>query len=294
MNTEVRSRPSTEFGPCRVALGTAQLARPYGILSALHYEATASDDARVGQLLRTASAFQLAAVDTAPAYGRAETMIGSSDWRGPVWTKLNSRVPIADSVQRSLAALRRTRIDVLFIHDMTHLRSLSKGERAELQRLLGDVVGDLGISAYELEDVIEAHELIGVSIVQAPVNVFDTRFEAAVTNGNLPEGLSYVARSALLQGALADPAAAAKRLRGPLAEHLAGWSRTCAALSVSPGEAALVWVLGRDFVDSVIVGAEDADQLREIATWSDGQRASEILEAIQADNLWPLTDPRRW
>lgn len=294
MNTDFSTRPTVQFGPGRIALGTAQLAGPYGIVGTLDRLSVESNDTRASELLKMASSFQLASVDTAPAYGRAETMIGSSVWRGPVWTKLDPKVPIAVSVQRSLTALRRTRIDVLFIHDMTHLRSLSRGERAELQRLLGSAVGALGISAYELEDVIEAHELIGATIVQAPVNVFDTRFETAVSEGQMPAAVRYVARSALLQGALATPTTAAERLRGPLAERLIGWSTACAALSVRPGEAALLWALSREFVDSVIVGAEGASQLREIVTWSEGRGASEILSAIQPENLWPLTDPRQW
>jgi len=87
---------------------------------------------------------------------------------------------------------------------------------------------------------------------------------------------------------------ASKRLRGPLAAYLASWASECASLLVNPGQAALSWVLTRDFVDLVIVGVEDARQLREVASWSEGQRASEILGAIQATNLWPYSDPRRW
>ena len=103
-----------------------------------------------------------------------------------------------------------------------------------------------------------------------------------------------MARSALLQGALSHPAQAAERLPGPLAAELRSWLDLCTSLAVLPGEAALTWVLSRPHVDSVIVGAEDAGQLRQLAAWSESERASEILSAIQSTNLWPHSDPRRW
>lgn len=285
--------PNDLFASRRVALGTAQLSEPYGIVRAAGKEPLLRD-AQAYAVLDAAQELHLAAVDTAPAYGHAEALIGSSSWRGPVWTKLSPTTSVLESVDRSLAALQRTQLDVLFVHDMVHLRSLSRRERTQLMALLGDAVAALGISVYETSDVIEAHESLGVSVVQAPVNVFDSRFETAVSEGKMPAAVRYIARSALLQGALANPITAAERLPGPLAERLIGWSTACTALSVPPGEAALVWALSRDFVDSVIVGAEDASQLGEIAAWSEGRQASEILSAIRAENLWPLSDPRRW
>jgi aryl-alcohol dehydrogenase-like predicted oxidoreductase len=288
------TRPSRwDLGPQRLVLGTAQLVEPYGIVGAAN-SIPSEGDSRARDTLEAASLLQLAAVDTAPSYGRAEAAIGSSDWHGSVWTKLDTQASISGSVARSLEALQRTWIDVLFIHDMQHLRRLSVDDIIELQGLVGETIGALGISAYSPEDVVEAHELIGVSVVQAPVNVFDTRFESALVQDQLPGGLTFVARSALLQGALANPMDASQRLHGPLAEHLVSWTSTCASISAKPGEAALSWVLTREFVDLVIVGAEDARQLREVASWSQGERAPEILAAIEATDLWPHSDPRRW
>jgi aryl-alcohol dehydrogenase-like predicted oxidoreductase len=274
-------------------LGTAQLVEPYGIAtSRTPGVQTRRTDAHA--TLLEAGNLGLGAVDTAPGYGKAESVIGTSRWSGPVWTKLDPGLSPDESVRRSLRSLRRSWVDVIFFHDTSQLRRLSKRELADLRSLRGRVVGELAISVYDVHEIVEAFDIIEFRMVQIPVNIFDTRLEESLGLGQLPEGLTYVARSALLQGALSHPAQAAERLPGPLADELRSWLDLCSSLAVLPGEAALTWVLSRPHVDSVIVGAEDAGQLRQLAAWSESERASEILAAIQSTNLWPHSDPRRW
>src|SRR5687768_17184665 len=97
-----------------LVLGTAQLTNPYGILTRGD-----RDDASgaAHRLLDAASRFGVVVVDTAPAYGDAESMIGESPHAFTVHTKVSAQRRPRQSVDESLARLRGKPIDVLYLHD---------------------------------------------------------------------------------------------------------------------------------------------------------------------------------
>lgn len=284
---------AASVGRSRLVLGTAQLVDRYGITPSrsLKRRATLRN---AHALLSEATDLGLKAIDTARSYGRAEATIGTSSWSGPVWTKLDPTLTPSESIDLSLRSLGRSWIDVVFIHDPSQLRQLSKRDLANLRGLQDTVVGEIAISVYEVQEVVQALDVFEFRMVQIPFNIFDTRFEEAIAGGALPGNLTYVARSALLQGALAHPRQAAERLPATLATELRSWSDLCTSWAVSPAEAALRWVLSRPCVDAVIVGAEEPRQLRELAKWADTSRLTEGVPLVHGVNLWPHSDPRRW
>ena len=94
-------------------LGTAQFQSGYGVVRDTE-QAHQSDGI---DILELAARLGIAALDTAPAYGRAEDTIGQSRCGLPVHTKLNPKRSPAESLSQSLQDLRRDCVDVLYIHD---------------------------------------------------------------------------------------------------------------------------------------------------------------------------------
>jgi len=236
----------------------------------------------------------IGALDTAPVYGNAETIIGASKWTGEVWTKLDPNVRPEESVARSLESLGRSRLDVLYVHDVEHFLALDHRGLWEIQALRGPLVDALGVSAYEPAEVLTALSRLDFDVVQLPVNPFDTRLVQARELNMLPNECTYVGRSVFLQGLLAQPELASLRAPTGLRAAIRRWHVECEDFGVAPGEAALAWALSLPFLERVIVGADSPRQLQEIATWSRSSRSSEILGAITVQDLWPLSDPRAW
>lgn len=276
-----------------LVLGTAQLVRPYGVVRR-HVGESPLDPVHALDLLAEAQRLSMFALDTAPVYGSAEAVIGASDWSGPVWTKLNPRVSLRESIEASLRALQRSNVEVLFVHSIDHLLGMSSVELADLEAMRDSAYGKLGLSVYDPEEVLIAANFVRIDIVQAPVNVFDSRFATAMREGRLPDDVALVARSVLLQGALAQPELAARKFQGVMAAALLRWGDACAAMHVAPARAALTWVASLPWLSAVIVGAEAPAQLRELVSWGNSDEAYEMLTQIPTMDIWPHSDPRRW
>ena len=289
----MKDRSEGAAGTARIILGTAQFSGKYGLLAGERLESTQSDSQAI-DLLDAAGRAGISALDTAPVYGQAEKLIGSSAWTGEVWTKLDPNIRPEDSVAQSLESLKRSRLEVLYVHNVSHFLTLDRPELEEIRAMRGPLVDALGVSAYEPKEVIAALSRLDFDVVQVPVNPFDTRFVQAMRARRLPNECYYVGRSVFLQGLLAQPHLATARAPEELRSAIRGWRVACQELSVAPGEAALTWALSLPFLERVIVGADSLSQLQEVTSWSQSERGSEILHQIPVENLWPLSDPRTW
>ena len=69
----------------KVILGTAQLSSPYGVTNLSSVEKSPDE---VHSYLKEAKRLGVTTLDTAPAYGAAESLIGSSDFHFEIHTKL--------------------------------------------------------------------------------------------------------------------------------------------------------------------------------------------------------------
>ena len=134
--------------PMVLILGTAQFQSGYGIVRDLDQPGQSA----APSLLELASALGIAALDTAPAYGRAEDAIGQSGCGLPVHTKLDPKRSPAESLSQSLKDLRRDRVDVLYIHDSAEVLRPESRVVASASELVGEQVGSLGASVYDLPE----------------------------------------------------------------------------------------------------------------------------------------------
>lgn len=274
-------------------LGTAQLIRRYGVVAT----ARDPDAATAEDLLTAAHDLGVRSVDTAPAYGDAEDVIGASGLPFRVHTKLAPGMPPEQSLVGSLDRLRRERVDVVHLHepDAVHDPAILDAAR----RLVGDRVGVLGASVYTADAARAAAE-VGLGAVQLPLNVLDRRIGDGLLADLATAGVRVLVRSALLQGLLADPERGLGRVAG-LDPALRSFARAAATVERAPLELALGWVRARPGVDAVVLGAEDAGQLRRLlaalaAPALDAQELSVLESVIHADGTTdgPPVDPRGW
>lgn len=290
-------------GP-ELALGTANWGGRYG---APGREATV--DGPTAQALATAF---LAAghdlIDTAPAYGAAEELVGSVlVGRARVISKVPASVMAerdaprlaVESLRRSLGLTRVLRFAGVLLHDAS-AATRDDGRAVDVVAAVrdADLADRVGVSVYDPAEAAAAVERLGADLVQLPCNLLDQRFIAAGTVRDLvAHGVEVHLRSVFLNGVLlADP----DELAGPLATLAPAVRRVrAAAATAGTGVPALATAFARRAtgVDAVLVGAFAVPQLTEVlsaweaaADWSGPEPDWPSLAATGE----PAVDPRTW
>ncbi len=265
--------------PAELVLGSVQLGLPYG---AANRTGLPSRRAAHSLVHRAADA-GITTFDTARGYGESETRLGEA--LGPARkvhtiTKLS---PLADlaadaprevvraavdaSIEQSLAALQRERLDCLLLHRAWHMTSHGGAiwERL-IERLEDGTVLALGVSVQSPAEALAALESKDVQHIQLPFNLLDGRWRKAgvIDRIHARSHITIHARSVFLQGLLAAndptiwpriPDVDACALVDLIAELTAEYDRKNAA------DLCLAYARGQNWVDGVVVGMETEDQL---------------------------------
>jgi aryl-alcohol dehydrogenase-like predicted oxidoreductase len=214
------------------------------------------------EIVRAAERAGVRAIDTAPVYGSAEHIVGAGARTTPVFTKFDPATAPGPSIVGSLERLRRSQVDVAFIHDAATLEHDATGYVDRAHALVGGPIGALGASIYTPEQFELAVDDPRISVIQAPISAADGRLSITGLLGRAAEaGKTVVARSVFLQGALMLPAARLPNhllsltpLLGELDELAAGAGMTRSQLLVS-------FVRDMPAVGALLLGCETLDQL---------------------------------
>lgn len=283
----------------RLALGTVQFGLPYGVANQTGQ--VSRDDATT--ILDHAWTMGLDTLDTAIAYGESEQRLGEigvGRWR--IISKLPAMPEscpdisgwVRKSVSDSLERLKVNRLCGLLLHRPQQLL----GEKGyALYKVLDDlkqlgVVGKIGISIYdpqELEALISSYRF---DLVQAPFNVLDRRLMTSNWLTKLKQaGTEVHARSVFLQGLMlmnATNRPARFQKWQPLWDK---WHEWLIERELSPLQACLGFVLAHAEIDRVIVGVDTLAQLQEVlSTVKVSPNPPVELNCEDAD----LINPSRW
>ena len=285
----------------RLVIGTAAFGQPYGATNTRGQV----PEAVAGEVLERASALGIDTIDTAPAYGAAEAVLGRLPQakRFAVVTKFNLpgetkgldlAAAVVEGLSRSLGDLDRTKVDGLLLHrgsDLLgpHGDDLLRGLRQAKTNGLADRVG---VSIYDGDEVEAVLSRFRPDIVQLPLSVVDQRL---ITGGHLERladlGVEVHARSAFLQGLLLAP----ERRPGWAADcpHLRRFDDKCAASGRTPLQICLGFLLARPEVGKIVVGVTSVGELDAIVKAVDDPATGPSWPSFALTNT-PLLDPRRW
>jgi aryl-alcohol dehydrogenase-like predicted oxidoreductase len=275
-------------------LGTAQLTTNYGITRG---EANTMTTSSATAFLRRAREIGITSLDTAPAYGHAEAVIGECGTHFGVHTKLRRGVDEVVSLTQSLARLRVAEVDILYVHDIAAFEADPQRATAGLRRCLDHGARRLGVSVYTPAQLRTATEQPVVSAVQFPLNILDRRFLGAPIATARAAGFRCLARSAFLQGVLLANVERLDRRVQHLATAVTGFQHVAARLNVSPVVAAFAWVAHQTGIDGVVVGAGDQRELDEL---NEAWHLAVALDPAMVDELSNRVtaadgvDPRSW
>ena len=247
-------------------------------------------------LLTAAEQLGIRTLDTAPAYGEAESVIGLFPTPFGIHTKLPRDQDPATALATSLDRLCRNSVEVIHLHDPGMILNPNDPRIDAAAALVGHGADDLGASVYTPEQFAAALVDLRITVVQCPINLFDRRISDDELQHAERGGTRVIARSALLQGVLANPASAIGRVPA-LDTALIGFANLCRVLERSPIEVAMLWVMARPAVSDLVVGAETPSQLEALVAAAE----SPSLAADELGLLASLTqpskvaaDPRTW
>jgi aryl-alcohol dehydrogenase-like predicted oxidoreductase len=286
--------------PERLILGTANFAGGYGLGNP--YKQFPHEN--VNEILNTASLLGVNRLDTAMAYGDAESAIGRCDsGRFQIITKV-SKVDaepgcfgsnLDSMVSKSLMHLGTHQIYGLLLHLPSQLFCSEGGEIYDglLQLKSRRKVEKIGCSVYEIQELEQIINTYDVDIVQLPYNILDQRFEESGWIDELSSrGIEIHIRSVFLQGLLLmSPHKQPSWLSGH-DQALIEWNDYLQEIQGDPVEVCLKHVLKNKAISGIVVGVDSAEQIARLVKICDGKDTQVTFKPSEVDKF--LVDPRLW
>jgi len=284
----------------RLSLGTVQFGLDYGI-SNLHGKVSRFD---AKLMLQLASGYGLDMLDTAIAYGDSEACLGEI---GTLNFNLVTKLPpvpdscsdvtswVDSNISSSLTRLGVNSIYGCLLHRPEQLLGINGPLLYFALQSLKDkgLVQKIGVSVYDLDDLMVLFSKFNLDIVQAPFNLVDRRFLLSGCMYRLKDrGVEIHTRSAFLQGLLLMNLNNIPHKFSLWSNLWSQWHQWLLDNNTSPLHSCLSFPLSFSEIDRVVVGAVGCIQL------------SEILLAVNSDqnHLFPdfhcsdqkLINPSNW
>lgn len=251
----------------KVILGTANFGLEYGIDFGKRVP-----DEEIRHILQLAENTSIFGIDTARAYGKAESIVGkflNSKSKLKIISKLKkgkykTADEIISQIKESLLALNIQKIDYYLIHSFETFRSQTNVVVEALKKAKKDgLINNFGISVYYPYEVEYFKTYFKESItIEFPLNVFDRRFLKYIPQWK-KDNYTLFARSVFLQGlffldknSLEEkfPKVKDKILQLRQITHNLGTSLNCL----------LLWfVASFESLDGFIIGVNNVKQLEE-------------------------------
>ena len=271
----------------KLVLGTVQFGLQYGVNSA----GRPSEDS-VRDILSAAWEGGIDTLDTSSAYGNSEEVLGRCV-RHPfkrISKYPKGDIPVGDCFEGSLRRLGTDRLYGYLLHHFELYRARPDIWEEFLALKEAGKVQKIGFSLYEpseLELILENG--VPFDLLQFPFNLFDRKFQPYMEQLHR-QGVEIHVRSTFLQGLFfKDRGTLPERLL-PLRKYLLELDAYARESGLGVGEIALNYNLQHPFIDGVLVGVDNLEQLQ-------GNLRSMRSEPVQLDirvQEQELLNPVNW
>jgi aryl-alcohol dehydrogenase-like predicted oxidoreductase len=260
------------FSISAMTLGTVQLGLDYGIAN----KKGKPDEEVAFRILETALDNGINCIDTAAAYGDSEKVIGKYFRQAKkrrtevtIVTKIklgqtatsNTGRFMMKSAEQSLKNLDTGYLDILLLHDASEFKNHEKEITDTFKKLIAQgIIKGAGASCYGLSEIEPMLQNELYSAFQMPVNLLDTAVHNRHEEDRIKNRIVF-ARSIFLQGLFfLDPQCLKGNLRDA-APFISTMREIAAELNISLQELAIGYVKSLGFVDSLVIGADNPEQV---------------------------------
>jgi aryl-alcohol dehydrogenase-like predicted oxidoreductase len=286
----------------KLALGTVQFGVDYGINST----GGQVQPKEVENILSYAYAKGINLLDTAPAYGNSEHVLGEIDTNNfNIVTKTrhfdNSEISSNDlklldqDFSRSLDNLKQDSVYGVLVHNADDLLKPGSDKIFEkLQELKQEKkIEKIGVSIYDHNQLQAILENFDIDLVQLPFNILDRRLiDSGMLSMLKNKGIEVHARSVFLQGLLLMN----NQDRPEKFNHWNAlwkiWSEWLNDNQITALEATIRHAVSTSEISKVLVGVDTSDQLKGIITASSG--ALPDIPPEMFTNDVGLLNPSNW
>ena len=277
----------------QLVLGTAQFGLKYGISNT---EGKVSG-IELDTILNFARNNGLP-LDTAPAYGDAETVIGnffraSPGNKVPIFTKLSPDVTsneVESQVMNSIAALGVQVLDICLVHSFQSYLDDPKVISELIRLKKKGTISKIGFSLYyPREAVLLVEKAVPIDIIQVPYSVFDQRFEE-VFDLVLSKNIEIHARSVFLQGLFFLPDQKLSVQFPSIMGRVEKLKNIAKMHLLSLADVLLGFVALNTRISAVVIGVQNFENLKE--NWSAFNAADKLWHSMDKLRKLNLDDER--
>lgn len=245
----------------KIVLGTVQFGLQYGVNSA----GRPSEDAVKG-ILAEATKDGITTLDTSSAYGNSEEILGeciTPDEDFDIISKYpKGETPVAEMFYDSLNRLKIKKLYGYLLHHFEVYKNNPKVWDEFVALKESGKVQKIGFSLYspeELEFILDNKSPF--DLIQVPFNIFDKKFLPYMQELHA-KGVEIHVRSTFLQGLFfKDREDLPEKLR-PLKKYLLQLDEYSKKSGLSISEMALNYNLQNPYIDGVLIGVDNVDQLK--------------------------------
>ncbi len=293
-----------------LCLGTAQFGMSYGITNSLGK----IDILEIKSILNTAQKEGIRLLDTAQAYGDAESILGELTKQKDHFKiiskiSVNKNIPstkniynyLDDSLDKTLNKLRCNKLEAILLHDAS-IFDTPMG-LSIIKWLISikaqNKVNKIGVSIYNKNELTKLN-LDTIDIIQLPLSIYDQRM---INDGTLKKlkshGISIHARSIFLQGLILQmPQKWPKTLSNQFKTHHEEFFKAASFDSTQILKRTLEFVMSLPEVEAILIGVTSQLELtRIIRQWKEIKRHEGNSQETYKKWSWSTVsdlDPRLW
>ncbi len=283
----------------KLILGTVQLGLDYGINN---HSGKPSEQQSIN-ILDEARRCGIKRLDTADAYGSSIYIIGKYHSNHPVFNVLN-KFSISDwscnferNVNASLKTLNIDSFEVYSYHSFFDFET-NIGSQRILQKLKKEkLIKKVGISIYTNQEFEKVIESSFIDVIQLPFNILDNH----VKRGSLiakakRNGKEIHVRSIFLQGLIFMNEVQIPEKLKPLFPYLKRILSFCQKQHLSLAEIAMTYALTYPYIDGVLIGVDNSEQLKTNVKCIRSEYADSITTFLDSINVaeTELLNPSYW
>ena len=253
----------------KIVIGTANFLKKYT------YKNQAVGKKEIIKILNFAKLNKINSIDTAFEYDKFYTVRKKINFNKflistkIIFTKKNLNTKnlsqnYTNAIQKKLRLFKIKKFENLFIHNFDQLDSydLKLLEPLLVSLKKKNLVRNIGISVYETSSLKKIKNFNFISLIQAPINLFDRRFTANnIIKFLKKKKIKLQARSIFLQGKLLDNLKKASYKKNKIYVDYNSWLSEKNRQSL---KTCLDYIKSESSINSIVIGINDIKQLEEI------------------------------